>query len=58
MHPENLPLIIALVCGLGLGGLVGFLAAACRIHRAVIRRERDTWRIAGNYYKRRYDIAE
>ena len=58
MHPENLPLLIMLISGLGLGSVIGFLAAAFRINRAVIRRERETWRTASAYFRRRYNLPE
>lgn len=56
MHPENIPLIIMLVSGVMLGCLIGFLTAASFTQRQLMRRERETWRAASNYFSGRDSV--
>jgi len=51
-HP-NLPLAIALLCGIFLGGIAGFFAASLWLAGEAVRIERRTWRAAMRYYTRK-----
>jgi hypothetical protein len=50
MNP-NLPLAIALLCGIFLGGIGGFFAASIWLAGEAVRIEKRAWRAALNYYR-------
>ena len=52
MNPENLPLIIVLLCGISIGTVAGILVAGAFAQAKMRRAERQAWLEAEAFFNR------